>query len=53
MRSATSLITLNDADMLKHDAFSDVNTEDSTIVLDGNFPQIMSGISEAYSNAES
>ena len=53
MRSATSLIASNDADMLMHDAFSDVNTEDSNIVLDGNFRQIMSGISEACSNAES
>ena len=39
--------------MLMHDAFSDVSTEDSNIVLDGNSCQIMSDISEAYSNAES
>ncbi|CAF4552882.1 unnamed protein product [Rotaria sp. Silwood2] len=52
-RSTTSLIASDDADMLIHDAFSDVNSEDSNIVLDGNFRQIMNGVSEAYINAES
>ncbi|CAF1543048.1 unnamed protein product [Rotaria sp. Silwood1] len=52
-RSATSLIASDDADMLMHDSFKGVNSEDSNIVLDGNFRQIMSGISEAYTNAES
>jgi hypothetical protein len=42
----------NDADALMQDTFSDVNSEESHIVLDGNFRQIMSGISEAYTNAE-
>ena len=42
MQSATSLIASNDADRLMHDAFSDVNSGDSNIVLDGNFRQIMS-----------
>ncbi|CAF4367213.1 unnamed protein product, partial [Rotaria magnacalcarata] len=36
-----------------HDSFNDVNNDDSSIVLDGNFRQIMSGVSEAYINAES
>ena len=36
-RSATSLIASNDADMLMHDSFSDVNSEDLNIVLAGNF----------------
>ncbi|CAF2500113.1 unnamed protein product [Rotaria sp. Silwood2] len=53
MQSATSLMVSNDADMLMHDSFSDVSSGESNIVLDGNFRQIMSGISEAYSNAES
>ncbi|CAF1490257.1 unnamed protein product, partial [Rotaria sordida] len=53
MRSATSLVASNDADMLMHDSFSDISSGDSNIVLDGNFRQIMSGVSEAYSNAES
>jgi hypothetical protein len=53
MRSAASLIASDDADMLMRDSFSDVEGEDSSIVLDGNFRQIMSGISEAYTSAES
>ena len=52
-RSATSLVASNDADMLMHDSCSDVNSEDLDIVLDGNFRQIMSGVSEAYTSAES
>ena len=52
-RSATSLVASNDADMLMHDSFSYVNTEDLNIVLDGNFRQIMSGVSEASTSAES
>ncbi|CAF2802077.1 unnamed protein product [Rotaria sp. Silwood2] len=53
MQSATSLMVSNDADMLMHDSFSDFSSGESNIVLDGNFRQIMSGISEAYINAES
>ncbi|CAF4309646.1 unnamed protein product, partial [Rotaria sordida] len=53
MRSATLLMASNDADMLTHDAFSDVSSEDSNVVLDGNFRQTMSGVSEAYTSAES
>ncbi|CAF2708218.1 unnamed protein product [Rotaria sp. Silwood2] len=53
MRSATSLVALNDAGMLIYDSFSDINSEDSNILLDGNFRQIMSGVSEAYTGAES
>ena len=52
-RSATSLVASNDADMLMHDSFGDMNSEDLNIVLDGNFRQIMSGVSEAYTSAES
>ncbi|CAF2990977.1 unnamed protein product [Rotaria sp. Silwood2] len=52
-RSATLLIASDDADMLMHDSFKDVNSENSNIVLDGNFRRIMSGISEAYTSAES
>ncbi|CAF2082378.1 unnamed protein product [Rotaria magnacalcarata] len=52
-RSAASLIASSDSDMLMHDSFNDVNNDDSSIVLDGNFRQIMSGVSEAYINAES
>ena len=53
IRSATSLMALNDVDMLMHDSFSDVNSEESNIVLDENFSQVMSGVSEAYTTAES
>ncbi|CAF2802116.1 unnamed protein product [Rotaria sp. Silwood2] len=53
MRSATLLIASNDVDMLIHDSFKDVNSANSNIVLEGNFRQIMSGISEGYTNAES
>ena len=52
-RSATLLVASNDADMLMHDSFSDVNSEIFNIVSDGNFRQIMSGVSEAYISAES
>ncbi len=53
MRLATSLMASNDADMTMHDSFSDVNSEDSNIILHGNFRQVMGGVSEAYSNVES
>ena len=53
MRAATSLVASNDAPMLMHDSLRNMNSEDSNIVLDGNFRQIMSGVSEAYINAES
>ncbi len=53
MRSATSLVTSNDADVLMHDSCSNFNSEDSNIVLDGNFRQIMSDVSEAYISVES
>ena len=50
---ATLLVASNDAPMLIHDSLRNMNSEDSNIVLDGNFRQIMSGVSEAYINAES
>ena len=53
MQSVTSLMASNDADKLMHNSFIDLTSDESNIVLDGNFRQIMSGISEAYSNAES
>ena len=53
MQSGTLLVASNDADVLMHHSFSNFNCEDSSIVLDGNFPQIMSGVSEAYISIES
>ncbi|CAF1510917.1 unnamed protein product [Adineta steineri] len=37
MRSVTSLIASDDSNLLIHDCFSDVSTEEMNIVLDGNF----------------
>jgi hypothetical protein len=53
MQSATSLMTTNDPYLLMHDVSGDLNSGEPNIVLDGNFRQIMSGVSEAYSSAES
>ena len=53
MRTVTSLVASSDAPMLMHDSLRNMNSEDSNIVLDGNFRQILSGISEACINAES
>lgn len=52
LRSVTSVMAPNDADVLLQDVTNDVNTKELSVVLDGNFRQIMGGISEAYSNAE-
>ncbi|CAF2131507.1 unnamed protein product, partial [Rotaria magnacalcarata] len=52
-RSTTLFIASDDADMPMNDSFKDVSSENSNIVVDGNFSQIMSGISEAYTSAES
>ena len=51
--SVSSLLTSNDADVLIQDTFNSMNSEESNVVLDGNFRQIMNGVSETYSNAES
>ena len=51
--SVSSLLTSNDADVLIQDTFNNMNSEEPNVVLDGNFRQIMNGVSEAYSNAES
>ena len=51
--SVSSLLTSNDADVLIQDAFNSMNSEESNVVLDGNFRQIMNGVSKTYSNAES
>ncbi|CAF2135800.1 unnamed protein product [Rotaria magnacalcarata] len=40
MRSAVSVLASNDADIFMLGSFSDVDSEDSNIVLDGNFRQI-------------
>ena len=52
-RSVVSLMTSNDPNMLMHDMLSDMNSEESHIIVDGNFRQIMTGVSQVYSNAES
>ncbi|CAF1548365.1 unnamed protein product [Adineta ricciae] len=56
-RSITQLVaklmTSEDASMLMHDSFRDYGEDESNIVLDGNFRQVMNGIKEAYANAES
>jgi hypothetical protein len=43
----------NDAGIMMHDLFNDMNGGDSNIILHGNFRHIMQGVSEAYNNAES
>ncbi|CAF3765947.1 unnamed protein product [Adineta steineri] len=53
LTSVASLIANEDSDMLIQDAFSNMIDECSTIKLDGNFCQVLSGISEAYNNVES
>jgi hypothetical protein len=53
LQSASLLVPSNDADILMCDAYNDVSSEDSNIILDGNFRQVMSGVSETYTNAES
>ncbi|CAF5097862.1 unnamed protein product, partial [Rotaria sp. Silwood1] len=52
-KSVTSVLAQNDADIYMQDTIDDLNNEESNIVLDGNFRQIMSGVSEAYHNSES
>ncbi|CAF4090377.1 unnamed protein product, partial [Rotaria magnacalcarata] len=52
MRSAVSVLASNDADIFMLGSFSDVDSEDSNIVLDGNFRQITNGFSEAYTNTD-
>lgn len=50
---AMSLMAPNDHDLLMNDLPSNQNTLEPTLVLDGNFRQVMLGMSEAYTNAES
>ena len=52
LRSALSLLTSNDAYVLIQDTLNSMNNEGLNAVLDGNFRQIMNGISKAYSNVE-
>ena len=47
------MLTSNDVDVLIQDTFNSMNSEESNVVLDGNFRQIMNGVSEAYNDAES
>ena len=51
--SIASFMTKDDAEMFTLDVFNELRPEYSNIKLDGNFCQVMSGVSEAYSNAES
>jgi hypothetical protein len=53
MRSMAFVIASDDGDIYTQDVFNNMSIVGSNVVLDGNFRQVMSGISEAYVNAES
>ena len=47
------VIASDDADIYTQDVFNNMSIAGSNVVLYGSFRQVMSGISEAYVNAES
>ena len=53
LTSITSFIAKGDGKMLMHDSCKGLISDDSNLKLDGNFCQVLTGISEAYNIAES
>ena len=52
IQSMATLIASDDADSYIQDVLNHLDSKEPNIVLDGNFRQVMSGIVEAYNNAE-